>query len=116
MNKSLVRCWTVKNYTPAGVDSLLISYPEDNAGHLLIVCTNCAKVYSASVAKMVYVGPPLEEALNKLNCLDCGRQLSATYAFYPMTYVARGKVHSFERPVEIPPAGASTIEEFDDVY
>ena len=118
MKKTRVRCWGVSNLRPdvRRVDSLWIAYPEDNTGHRLISCLNCGHVYAVDVAQMVYVGPPLEEQLRRLNCVTCDRRLSETCAPYPESYVLNGEIVQFERPMKIPPDAESFIKDFDGIY
>lgn len=118
MNKVKVRCWKVKSYSRStGVpDILYITYPEDNSGHNLITCINCGAIYAITVVKEVYVGPPLEQKIKRLNCSICGQPLENNYAFYPATYILNGRKYSFQRPEEIPPDDESIVKEFEGIY
>ena len=118
MNKVSVRCWEVNNYgTDKGTPhSLYITYPEENSGHDLITCTKCGAVFAVTVAKEVYVGPPLKEKLMGMSCLSCGASLDKNFAYYPDTYVVNGELYSFERPQEIPSDEDSVVKEFDGIY
>jgi hypothetical protein len=116
MKKSLVRCWKMTNYASEWKDEICITYPEDNTGHRLITCLNCGMVYSVSVSKMVYIGPPLEQKLTQCSCSRCGKRLAETYGFYPDTYLSHGTVITFERPIRIPPPEESVVEEFEEIY
>ena len=117
MNKSKVRCWQFEDWHKHGIcDKIYVTYPEDNAGFDLISCLHCGHIYSASVAKQVYGDQPLVEKVKNINCIECGNKLSETYHSYPDKYLARGVVHTFERPTEIPSDDSSSILEFDEIY
>lgn len=118
MKKVKVRCWKIMNYRKdaASPDCLYITYPEENSGHDLITCIKCGAVYAVTIAKQVYVGPPLDEKVKQLNCSVCGISLDGNYANYPETYIANGKRYSYERDKEIPSDDKSLIKEFEGVY
>ena len=118
MNKVKVRCWNISQWRP-GVDrsdELFITYPEDNSGHSLITCLSCGGLFAVTVAKEVYVGPPLEEKLLDAICSQCGRGLRGNWAYYPEAYVVDGQVFSYERASVIPPDEESIVREFDGIY
>jgi hypothetical protein len=118
MNRVKVRCWAVSQKIPgvARADELFITYPEDNSGHSLITCLSCGRLFAVTVAKEVYVGPPLEDKLLDATCPQCGRGLRGNWAYYPETYVVDGQAFSFERARVIPPDEESFVMEFDGVY
>lgn len=116
MKKVLVRCWEIVDYDKKMPHHLYITYPEENSGHDLITCTKCGAIFAITVAKEVYVGPPLKEKLKGMDCLSCGVALDRNFAYYPETYVVNNKLYSFERPQEIPPDETSVIKEFDGIY
>ena len=118
MNKVSVRCWEVQNYRSgeASPDRLFITYPEDNSGHDLITCLNCGKVYAVTVAKEVYVGPPLAEKLKDINCVSCGKLLDGNYGYYPEVYVSDGNQHTHKREIEVPDDNLSIVKEFYGIY
>lgn len=115
MNKVQVRCWRI--HVPDRKEDLLITYPEDNQGHGLISCLDCGAVYAVTVAKEVYVGPPLEEKLKGVKCVGCGALLTDTQAAYPERYRDDGgNVREYERSELIPNDEDSTVVELPDVY
>lgn len=118
MNKVKVRCWKVRHEGSESAQSeeLFITYPEDNAGHSLITCLSCGALFAITVAKEVYVGPPLEEKLLDVNCSQCGKPLKNNWAHYPETYVVNGQAFSYRRAIAIPPEEESQVREFDGVY
>ena len=118
MNKVSVRCWEVKDYD-IGIEAphhLYITYPEENSGHDLITCTKCGAIFAVTVAKEVYIGPPLKEKLMSVKCSCCGTPLGNNFAYYPETYMVNGELYSFNRPLEIPSDEDSIIKEFDGIY
>mgnify|MGYP000464241494 CR=1 FL=1 len=119
MKTVYVRVWELFLPNPADGqnDKVMITYPEDNGGYDLISCLKCGQVYAASVAKQVYIGPPLEEKLRGLRCKICGSDLARTAAKYPERYLSHtGVVLQYERPQLIPDASESKIMEILDVY
>jgi len=115
MNTVQVRCWRV--HVPDKKEDLFITYPEDNQGHGLISCLDCGAVYAVTVAKEVYVGPPLEEKLKGMRCVKCGALLSETQAAYPDHYRDDGgSVHEYERSELIPDDKDSMVVEMLDIY
>ncbi len=115
MNNVQVRCWRVR--VPDRKDDLLIAYPEDNQGHALISCLECGAVYAVTVAKEVYVGPPLEQKLQGVNCVGCGAPLAKTQAAYPDRYRDdSGNVRKYERSKLIPNDVDSIVMELPDIY
>jgi hypothetical protein len=106
----------VNNIPSAESDCLYLTYPEDNSGHNLITCLKCGAVYAVTIAEEVYVGPPLDNKLKGLDCSHCGSSLEGNYAYYPETYIASGKKHSYCRPTEIPPDDQSIVKEFEGIY
>jgi hypothetical protein len=118
VNKVKVRCWKVHQYRAdeGARDELLVTYPEDNSGHSLITCLTCGAVFAVTVAKEVYCGPPLEQKLSGTLCPECERPLGGNWASYPDTYVANGKVFSYDRPNAMPPDSESIVVELDGIY
>ncbi|GEM_PF-1516750 len=118
MIKVKVRCWHVSNLRPGAVrpDQLLISYPADNSGHSLITCLTCGALFAVTIAKEVYIGPPLETKLASLACSRCGNGLSRNWAPYPDTYLVDGCMHSFTRSGIIPDSDESVVAELDGIY
>ncbi len=118
MKKVQVRCWKVSHPRPESseVDELFITYPEDNSGHSLITCLTCGAIYAVTVAKEIYVGPPLAEKLLSCLCSMCGSLLANNWRDYPETYVVNGQRFSYERAVVVPPDEESSVEEFDGIY
>lgn len=117
MNKVLVRCWEVLNYVhDDSPHKLYITYPEDNSGHDLICCMSCGAVYAVTVAKEVYVGPPLPEKVKGLKCVNCRNLLEDNYSFYPETYVINGLRYSFVRALEMPDDNLAITKEFYGIY
>lgn len=118
MNKVLVHCWEIGILTPSSDQSekVFITYPEDNSGHTLVTCLSCGAVYAVTVAKEVYVGPPLAEKLSQISCSQCARTLGGNWAYYPETHLVDGKVRSYKRPTRIPPDEESIVREFYGVY
>jgi DNA-directed RNA polymerase subunit N (RpoN/RPB10) len=118
MNKVLVRCWEVEVHRQGAQtpDCLLITYPEENSGHDLITCLQCGQIYAVTVAKEVYVGPPLLQKILDLQCVNCGAPLAHNYAPYPETYVVSGARHSYHRATELPSDESSVIKELYDIY
>jgi hypothetical protein len=118
MNKVQVRCWRLEQSRPgtSEPDHLLITYPEENAGHSLITCLKCGAVFAVTIAKEVYVGPPLEAKLKTMHCSTCGLILGGNSAAYPETYVINGTAFTAHRPFEIPRDEDSLVEEFEGIY
>ena len=117
MKKSMVRCWKLEVWRNQKIaDEIYISYPEDNSGHDLLSCLHCSHIYAASVATRVYVGPPLQEILERTRCLGCGKFLVTTASPYPDKYLTADGVMSFSRPMEILLDKESTVKEFDELY
>jgi RNase P subunit RPR2 len=110
-----VRCWHVR--ATGRKDDLLITYPEDNQGHALISCLECGAVYAVTVAKQVYFGPPLEQKLQRMKCINCGALLAKTYAAYPDRYRDdNGNVREYDRSSRIPDDEDSIVAELPDIY
>ncbi len=118
MNKVSVRCWEVENYRSGAnaPDHLFITYPEGNSGHELITCKNCGELYASTVVKEVYVGPPLAEKMKGVKCIKCGNNLDNNFAYYPETYLANGKLITYQRNTEIPDDSESLVKEFYGIY
>ena len=119
MKSEPVRCWPISLVNSAGEleDSHWITYPEDNQGHDLIICTNCGHLYAVNVARMVYLGPPLEEKLKVLFCLQCSAPLSRTARVYPETFRDKtGFLRTSTRPREMPADDQSVVRDFDQIY
>lgn len=117
MMKSKVRCWLVENWRDEGTPDILhVTYPEDNSGYDLISCLNCGHVYSASVAKAVYVGPPLSDKLKDIRCISCGVSLGQSAYSYPDKYLYDGVVFEFTRSLEMPSDDDSVVLDFDEIY
>lgn len=117
MNRVKVRCWKMQVYNQGeNPHYLYITYPEDNSGHDLITCLNCGAIYAVTVAKQVYVGPPLQEKIQGVNCTSCRKLLEGNYSYYPDSYIANGKRFSFNRPHDIPPDSESMVMEFEGIY
>lgn len=115
--KSKVRCWSVENWRGKDApDVLHVTYPEDNSGYDLISCLKCGHVYSASVTKAVYVGPPLWDKLKGMRCISCGVLLEQSAHAYPDKYLSDGVVFEFARPLEIPSVEDSVVLDFDEIY
>lgn len=118
MKKVFVRCWAVYNYRD-GVkepDRLFITYPDSDCGHKLIVCKNCGELYAITIAKEIYIGPPLQAKLENTNCVACGINLQNNFAPYPETYVVDGSLFNFQRDLELPSDSDSFVREFYGVY
>jgi hypothetical protein len=116
MAKSMVRVWTLRVLHGGRPLDLFVSYPEDNAGFELLSCTACGHVYSADVARRVYVGPPLAEKIERAACIGCGARLGETLRPYPENFAVGGKVFEFRRPQLIPEVADSAIVAFDEIY
>ncbi len=118
MKQVLVRCWEVYHYRSPTLEPtrLYITYPEDNSGHDLITCLRCGTVYAVTVAKEVYIGPPLVEKLRGLKCIKCNVSLEENFAYYPDTYIYNGNECSYERPTVIPPDETSIVVAFPEIY
>lgn len=115
--KSKVRCWSVENWRGKDKpDVLHLTYPEDNSGYDLISCLNCGHVYSSSVARAVYVGPPLRDKLKGMRCISCGVPLNETAHAYPDKYFSDGTIFEFRRLREMPPDDDSVVLDFDEIY
>lgn len=115
MNTVQVRCWRIR--VPGRGDGVLITYPEDNQGHSLISCLRCGTIYAVTVAKEVYVGPPLDQKLKGLECIGCGAPLAETQAPYPERYRDEGgNVCEHQRSELIPNDEDSMVVEFPDIY
>jgi hypothetical protein len=65
---------------------------------------------------MVYVGPPLEERLASLKCIECGKNLGSHFVKYPEHYLVGKKIYEFERSLIIPDDRDSLVVEFDEIY
>lgn len=111
-----VRCWKFHvSCAPNGV--LLASYPTSNWGHDLYICAKCGYVYAVSIELQVYLGPPIEDVIEKKKCSGCQTLLAKSIHIYPDTFVAKdGSLKKWERPFEIPRAEDSLILEFEDLY
>ncbi|CAM4106093.1 hypothetical protein [Shewanella denitrificans] len=118
MNKVSVRCWEIENYRPgaSAIDHILITYPEDNSGHELITCKSCGELYAVTVVKEVYIGPPLDEKVVNMKCINCGVFLDGNFAYYPDTYLAGGDLIIYQRDTLIPDDNESLIKEFYGIY
>lgn len=117
MRKVQVRCWRIHVPSPEGEENILITYPEDNSGHSLISCLGCGHVYAVTVAKEVYVGPPIKEKLCDMHCIQCGASLSETYAPYPEQYCdSKGNIYEYHRSELIPNDEDSIIVDLLDIY
>lgn len=118
MKKLQVRCWRVSQYR-LGVtrpDELFVTYPEDNSGHSLITCLSCGELFAVTVAKEVYIGPPLETKVLGVACPQCGSSLSGNWAYYPDTYVVDGRSYSYDRPAVPPPDEDSELKDLNGIY
>ncbi|MGH7158421.1 MAG: hypothetical protein ACREGD_05165 [Candidatus Saccharimonadales bacterium] len=118
MTKVSVRRWEVETYRSgaASPDRLFITYPEDNSGHDLITCLNCGEVYAVTVAKEVYVGPPLAEKVEDINCVSCGKLLDGNCGYYPEVYASDGNQHAYKRETEVPDDSLSIVKQFYGIY
>lgn len=119
MKKEPVRCWPISLPNKDGKleSGHWITFPEDNSGHDLVVCINCGHLYAVNIARMVYVGPPLEVKLGAINCVQCGRRLSECGKGYPETYRdASGAVQRYERHSELPSDDLSVVRDFEQLY
>lgn len=119
MNKSRVTCWKIEGYNQnlKKWEDHLISYPEDNSGFDLITCLSCGQVYSASVTNQVYFGPALEELINHIHCIQCGKELKNNVAPYPETFIGEDmSMGHIDRPQNIPADENSIIVEFPELY
>jgi DNA-directed RNA polymerase subunit RPC12/RpoP len=119
MKTEPVRCWPISlpNKDGALESGHWITFPEDNSGHDLIVCTNCGHLYAVNIARMVYVGPTLAEKLETVHCVRCGKQLNECGMKYPEVYLdASGSVLHYERDSEIPSDDQSVVRDFDQLY
>ncbi len=118
MKKIDVRCWQIEQQRPGSteVDTLFISYPEDNSGHSLITCLTCGEIFAVTVAIEVYVGPPLEQKLQTLTCPSCGTALRENWTSYPEKYVSSGHLYTFHRRELIPPDESSMVKSFYGIY
>ena len=119
MKSEPVRCWPISLMNSAGQleDDHWITYPEDNQGHDLIICTSCGHLYAVNVARMVYLGPPLEEKLKVVFCSQCGETLSDTASAYPETFRDKaGALNTYVRPREMPADDQSVVRDFDQLY
>jgi len=113
MRQDKVVCWEYE----WGNEKIYITYPEDNTGYDLISCLKCGQLYAVNITKQVYIGPPLEEKLNELQCTKCASKLAETYSRYPDKYLSKsGQINCFERPINIPPDNQSIIKEFYSIY
>lgn len=94
-----------------------ITYPEGNEGHDLMVCVSCGHLYAVNVGRMLYVGPPLDEKVASLRCVECVQPLSATLKPYPEFYVDKhGIVLRHERSQLLPPDDQSLVWGIDQLY
>jgi len=118
VKKEYVRCWEInlllsKTGQPV---RLYITYPENDNGYDLITCLNCGAVYTISVVKEIYIGPPLEQKIKDMRCSSCGKLLEGNYSYYPETFVVDGKLYSYKRSEEMPSDSESIVKEFDSIY
>lgn len=117
MNKVQVRCWDIPLHGVHAHQHLLITYPEGHYGHSLLSCLNCGEIYAVTVAKEMYVGPPLREKLRGLKCINCGKPLESTAAPYPEQFRDKdGNVCEYVRDAIIPSDDESQIVELPDIY
>ena len=107
-----VRCWQV-GQSPR----LLITYPEGDLGHSLIICMNCGTVYAVNVAMQLYMEPNIDIYLADTKCIGCDLTLAYNWKFYPDNFLdEEGKPAVFERPSVIPPDSESIIVALPEIF
>lgn len=117
MTATKVRCWKIHVPGTKHDDDLLITYPEGHYGHVLWSCLGCGQIYAASVEDEMYLGPPAQEKINSLTCIQCGTSLANSAAPYPEKYRNHeGEICSYERSQTMPNDEDSMVVELPDIY
>jgi hypothetical protein len=107
-----IRCWRVGE----GMKDI-VTYPESEDGHRLVMCSACCQVHAVSVVKQMYIEPNLAKYMRERSCWKCGRQFGDDWQYYPKHLVDdRGNTLPGESPGRLPGDEESVIVELPDVY
>jgi len=113
MSEVPVRVWRM----PVNGGFVYVSYPTDNVGYSLFSCLACGKIYAASVANEVYIGPPIASVIASGACTACGAPMASSLRAYPDSYLSReGGIEKFVRPDLIPDAEHSEVVDLESLY